>query len=195
MSMARGIRVRTRLSRASLAPLAALALLFAGCETTDPEGSVALRFDELPYSTVTVMTRSDGSTVESHGGDPDLIGRKEVGLQVGVFMPVTIENIVLTYWAAGNRAGARSFEKTMNQQFTPGSAGPTALIHKFEIPGADRFQQCQGFYYMFSANYRLANGTAGKFAGPPHLIQPTKRVLPDGKVDQASCGPPPGPDE
>jgi hypothetical protein len=171
----------------------ALVLLLAGCETTE-EGKVALRFDELPLTTVTLTSKPDGSTIENHGADPAFIGRKEVGLQVGVFVPVTIDRIVLTYWWAGNRAGARSFERTANERLDP-APGPAALVYKFEIPGADKCQMCQALYYNFSANYRLSDGSPQTFVGPPHLVQPTKRLMPDGTVEQVRCGPPPGPNE
>jgi hypothetical protein len=174
---------------------ACLSLVFvlAGCETTEP-AKVALRFDEIPASTITVTRKPDGSTIEDHGGDPALLGRKVVGLQIGVFVPATIESVELTYWAAGNRSGARSYEKLMNETYTPG-AGPTAVIHKMEIPGADKFQLCQALYYMFSARYRLSDGMNGTFVGQPRLIQLSKRLLSDGRVETVSCAPPPGPDE
>jgi hypothetical protein len=172
----------------------ALLVVLAACETTEPTDAVALRFDEIPVSTITTAQKPDGSTVESHGGDGELLGRKIVGLQVGVFVPATIESITLTYWAAGNRAGAHSYEKVVNEQYAP-AAGPTAVIHKLEIPGADRFQLCQSLYYVFSARYRLSDGTAGTFNGQPRLIQLTKRLLSDGRMEQVSCGPPPGPNE
>jgi len=181
----------SRAARLSLRLL--FVLVVAGCET-EPSSSVALRFDEIPAKTIVVTRRSDGSTVENRDGDPQLVGRKLVALQVGVFVPATIENIVLTYWAAGNRAGARSYEKSMNQNVDP-QTGPTALINLFEVPGAEQYPQCMGLYYSFSARYRVGNGPSASFVGPAHLIQPTKRILPDGSIDQASCAPPPGPNE
>ena len=192
MSNAHVSRVRARLSPALSCALLS-ALLLAGCEST-PSSHVALRIDELPVSTIIATRRPDGSTVEQQGGDPELVGRKVVALQIGVFEPTTIESIALTYWAAGNRAGARTFERALNEQYNA-EPGPTAVIHKLEIPGADKFVQCMGLYYMFSAKYRLADGKPATFNGPPHLIQPSKRLLPDGTVEQASCGPPPGPNE
>ena len=171
----------------------ALVLLFAGCES-EPSSSVALRFDEISAKTILITRKPDGSTVENRDGDPDLVGRKVVGLQVGVFVPATIENIVLTYWAAGNRAGARNYEKTINQDVAP-EPGPTAFVHMFEVPGAEQYPQCMGLYYSFSARYRVGNGPASTFVGPPHLIQPTKKIQPDGSIAQASCAPPPGPNE
>jgi hypothetical protein len=180
-------------ARACLSLVLVLVLVLAACETTEP-AQIALRFDEIPVSTILVTRKPDGSTIESQGGDPALLGRKVVGLQVGVFVPATIESVELTYWAAGNRAGARSYEKTMNETYTP-SAGPTAVIHKMEIPGADKFQLCQALYYMFSARYRLSDGTIGTFAGQPRLIQLSKRLLSDGRMEVVSCGPQPGPGE
>ena len=170
-----------------------LALLLGSCCNTGT-GSNALDVVYVgPFTVVTTIT-PNGTVSVDHTGDPGLVGPKEVGVQLNVFDPMTVQNIVLSYWHAGNNAGAQSIERTINQAYTPGQGG-IGLAHFFEIPGSAQLGTCQGLYFTVAVSYQLEGGTGGLYLGQPRLIMPTKEQVSPGVIEQALCPEPPGPGE
>ena len=71
---------------------------------------------------------------------------------------------------------------------------PAALM-KLSSPLGPVIGPMMGFPPNLRELIRLSDGTTGAFNGQPRLIQLTKRLLSDGRVEEVSCGPPPGPNE
>ena len=168
--------------------VAALLIVATGCKP----GTSKVQFSDGGVNTIVVTHNSDGSVTEDHGGDPSLVGRKEIHVNVIIFAPVTLQNIVVSHWPAGNKAGSRSTEKVINQPFNAGSSG-VSTVFNIEIPDAEQNDLCSGLYYMFAASYR--NGTPGTFISQARLILPTTKRLPNGSIQQAQCAQPPGPEQ
>ena len=179
--------------RAMLCSATLLSLLASSCCNTGT-GSNALDVLYIGPFTVVTTVNSDGSVNVNHAGDPGLVGPKEVGVQLNVFEPMTVQNVVLSYWHAGNNAGSQSIERTINQAYTPGQGG-IGLSHIFEIPGSAQLGICEGLYYAFAVGYQLEGGTGGLYVGQPRLILPTKRQVSPGVIEETLCVEPPGPGE
>jgi hypothetical protein len=167
----------------------AVVIFGAGCTP----GTAKVQFSDGGVNTIEVTHNPDGTVTENHGGDPSLVGRKEVHVNATMSAPVTLQNIVLSYWTAGNKAGSRSTEKVINQAFNPSSPAGVGTAFNIEIPDAADHDVCSGLYYMFAASYR--NGTPGTFISQPRLILPTEKRLPNGSIQQAQCAQPPGPEQ
>jgi hypothetical protein len=173
------------------ARLAVLALAGAGCETTGT-GSSDVQFLEFPAQTIVTSVNLDGSVTADHQGDPELVGPKEIGIQVNMFAPTELRTILMAYWPAGQNVAERTVEITVNESFEPGPGG-IGRFFPLEIPDSDELEICEGLYYMWSATWRGADGQPGLYFGQPHLVMPTKSVGPGGVIEQALCPEPPGP--
>src|SRR5262245_9257919 len=105
---------------------------------------------EIAYALPTTI---DGS---NQFADVDIVGRKQVGLVFIFRKPVEINNVVLTYWRAGNNVGARRDERTLHRSFSASENETVGFTEYFEIPGGSDLQQCDALYYTFAAGYRVA---------------------------------------
>jgi hypothetical protein len=150
-------------------------------------GSNAPPAVEVVYSLPTTITGNNAFD------DAALVGRKQVGLQFLMRKNVTLKNIVLSHWRAGNNASAQSQEFTLNRPF---SASPSqALGHTayFEIPDSAAAQQCDGIYYTFAATYQVEDqSTPSSFFGQARLILPTKKLV-GSTIEEGLCAQPPPP--
>jgi hypothetical protein len=167
-------------------------LLLGSCWNTGT-GSNALDVLYLGPFTVVTTVGPGGSLNVDHAGDPSFVGPKEVGIQLNVFEPMTIHNLVLSYWPAGNKAGSQSIQKAINQSYTPDQGG-IGLPHVFEIPGTAQYGVCDALYYMFAVSYQRDGSTSSLYIGQPRRIMPTKPAGASSELPQALCAEPPGPD-
>jgi hypothetical protein len=150
----------------------------SACNGTNPGRDPVVVAYALP---TTIM----GSNTQA---DVDFVGRKRVGLTFVMHAPTTVQNVILEHWPAGNKALWHSQEATVNQSFNGSTVQPVAYTAFVEIPDARNFGICEGLYYMFGASYRVeGNATAILYVGLPSLIQPSKRLASNNRIEQATC--------
>jgi len=150
-------------------------------------GSNAPPAVEIVYSIPTTITGDNAF------GDGALVGRKQVGLQFLMRKNVTLKNIVLSHWRAGNNAGAQSQEFALNRAFSASSTQAVGHTAYFEIANAAAAQQCDGIYYTFAATYQVeGQSTPSSFFGQARLILPTKKLV-GSTIEEALCPQPPPP--
>ena len=169
--------------------LIVVASLLASCNGTPTPPAVVVV--DAGFSTLTLtVTDFPPTIVISDGGNPGLVGKKEVRLIVVARQDITLISVLLTHWLAGHNNGSRTIEQTINQDM---SADTSRLITN-EILETEDLAICEGRYYKWTVAYRRANGPDGLFFGQAKLILPTMRFLPNGTLEQGLCVAPPGPD-
>lgn len=170
--------------------LIGIVALAASCNPTPTPPVVDV--SDAGVSTITrTITQTPPTTtiVIDNDGDAALVGKKKVRLNVTARQDITLLSVVLTHWLAGHNNGSRTIDQTMNQNMSPG----TSKLVTNEIPESESLAICEGRYYMWTVAYRRADGQGGLYVGQAKLIMPTKRVLPNGTIEQALCAAPPGP--
>lgn len=166
------------------AGLVALFVFAAGCHPGTSTVNVTV-------SAITAVTTQnpDGTSTTNFGGDPALVGPKEIVVVTVLSRPTTLKNIVVSFWRAGDKAHSQSTEKTINRAFDP-----ARVQEQVRIPGSEQLGVCDAMYYMVAVSYQEGS-TPGTFLSQAHLIQPTKTLGPNGTIEEALCPQPPGPDQ
>jgi hypothetical protein len=184
------------MKKLSIALLCVSWIASSSCSDCSNSGSGGLSAVEVQFmepTTVITTQNLDGTVTVDHGGDPELVGTKEVGIQIIFREPRELLTTLLTFWPAGYRESEETIEYTHNQSYEPSSPAGIAVSVRREIPGSEELQMCEGMYYMWTVTHRPLDGEAGVFIGQPRLLLPTKRRLPTGQIEQALCSEPPGP--
>jgi hypothetical protein len=170
------------------AGLVALFVFAAGCHPGTSTVNVTVK-------AVTEVTSQnpDGTSTTNFGGDPALVGPKDIVVVTSLRNTTTVKNIIVSFWRAGDKAHSQSTEKAINQTFNPGPGGEN-LQESVKIPGSEGLGICDAMYYMVAVSYVEAS-TPGTFVSQAHLILPTETIGPDGTIRQAQCVAPPGPEQ
>jgi hypothetical protein len=169
--------------------LIGIVALAASCTPAPP----TLEVCDGGASTITRTTVQSfpNTTIEiDHGGDPALIGKKEVRVNVTARQDIVLRSVLLTYWRAGHNVASQTIEQTLSQSMSPG----TNQIFIKQVPDSESLQICEGLYYMWTVSYQKTDGPNGVFIGQPKLVLVTQQRLPNGTIEQALCPAPPGPD-
>ena len=169
------------------AGLVALSVFVAGCHPGTSTVSVTVR----PVTAVTTPN-PDGTSTTNFNGDPALVGPKQIVVVTTISKTTTLQNIVVSFWRAGDRAHSQSTEMTINRTFDPGPGGAN-VQESVRIPGSEQLGACDAMYFMVAVSYKEVN-TPGTFLSQAHLIQPTKTFGPNGTIQEALCAAPPGPE-
>ena len=168
----------------------ALAALFAiSCETTQNNDPPGITFQVLEHQTWIPSIEPDGTLMWTTG-DPDRVGRKQVRIRMTVSQPTEITTTLVTFWPAGDNAAAETLQRSFDELYEPATS---IQLNRFEqIPGAEDYDLCEAMYYMWTVNYKKADGQPGTFISQPRLIMPTRKLV-AGEIEETTCEEPPGP--
>jgi hypothetical protein len=160
-----------------------ISFLFVSC---DPKtNSDSLLVENQPISTVLTLANGTQQIITENG-----IGKKEVALKLTARKDLSIKNILLTYWDAGQNRLSKSIEFNTIQNLSP--TADSIFIFKQFLPDSEKKELCQGMYFMWTLSYQIANDTTmGMYIGQPQLVMPTEKRNPNGSIEQALCAEPP----
>lgn len=164
-------------------------LAVSGCQPGTSSHRGVVVSDGGPKTIITTHL-PDGSVEANHGGDAELVGRKEIFVSIAAQEPTEVRTVLLTWWLAGHRVGSHTIETAINQVLPGNSSRGVNVV----IPESTGLQVCEGLYYMWTVTYRFTDGVPGTFIGQPRLVMPTKTPASNGQIQQAMCVAPPGPD-
>ena len=162
-----------------------LGVLAPGCQDQN---------DDSPTPVIISYTTPVAFDEDNTPGPVNLEGtRKQVGLQFSVRQNVTLKNVVINYWLAGDKANARSEQRTLNRSVTASPSNIVEQTERFDLSGSADLEACDAMYYTFAATYRVeGESTDRSFFGQPRQIHVT--MVPQNSsntVTQPLCAEPP----